>query len=452
MQQRSDYKYNPIQVNRDEPTRKLGMGSFNRNESKQDAKNRLVGFIQAAQKCPSYNLPVIDNVTIHYDGPLTDTAVNQSFGNVINPLGANPETPPPGAFQVDTTFAEPGKFQTFNLICGIQWRLDFEPLCFTVLGNSWTPANIQAAAAMPVSPSDFNVNAVHPDTVTGAAGANSPLGLVTNESMVQAALQWGWWADLAGYYMARGFNLQWQWGNRQLILNDQLRYTAFTPSNAQDGSASDSNVDVPFFVRRTNNYYQTQLSSLSLFLAADRSRIGNMTLGGNTGLSVFRPDRSNEFVGATYGGTALKQYLRGNSEFRRLSYPFLIKPGVPIGLKAVQSNTDDSNAMRQYLSWTNGFGGVGPANFTPSTAVLTGASIAGTPGITGAEPSLDTPVAPQSQQLNSNRVEYKGGGWKLTVAFKGFELTPDQAALLDQNPDIQSAIQSECGCACKTSA
>ena len=69
--------------------------------------------------------------------------------------------------------------------------------------------------------------------------------------------------------------------------------------------------------------------------------------------------------------------------------------------------------------------------------------------IAGAEPSFDTPVAARSQQLNANRKVYKGGTWKLTVAFKGFEFTSEQAALA-QDPDVQNAIRSECGCACRT--
>jgi hypothetical protein len=433
-------QFNYVDIpDRGHPTRKLGMGSLpggNRNEK----LAKLIGFIKDVRQCTTYNLPVIDNVTIHYDGPLTDSAIAASFGNIINPLGASSESLPPGAIQVDTTFAEPGKFQTWNLICGIQWRLDFEPLSFTALGNSWTaPASGTAA---PVSPDDFVVTASHSDAATSGA-----LGLAEGQTMTQAALEWSWWAELAGFYMARGYNLQWQWGNRQLILNDQLRYTAFTPSNAMDGSASNSDVDVDFFVRRTNDYYRNQLASSKIFMTADRSRLGNMTLGGTTGLSVFRPTRAYEFVGATFGGVALRQYLKNNQEFRRLAAPFLIQPGVPIGLKAVQSNDDDSSIMRQYLSATYGFGGAIPADFTADVNVNSGASVAGTAGVTGAEPSFDSPIAPQSLQLNADRVIFKGGTWKLTVAFKGFELTPDQAALI-QDPGMQASIQAECGCSC----
>jgi hypothetical protein len=179
-----------------------------------------------------------------------------------------------------------------------------------------------------------------------------------------------------------------------------------------------------------------------------------MTLGGVAGLSVFRPTRAFEFVGATFGGNVLKAFLKGNTEFRRLTSPILFAPGVPIGLQAVQSNTDDSNLMRAYLSATyNGVTGITPpgtipANFTADQNLNAGASRAGTAAVTGAEPSLDNPIAPRSQQINANRKIYKGGTWKLTVAFKGFEFTSEQAALAG-DPEVQAAIAAECGCACR---
>jgi hypothetical protein len=435
-----------IDIDRDNPNRKFGMGQLPGNDF-ESRKNGFIGFLRQAAQCPSWQLPVLDNVTIHYDGPLSDVNLNQTFSATINPLNASTENLPAGASAVDTTFAEPGKFQTFNLICGIQWMMEFEPQCFTALGNAWTPANYNSSAAPPISPDDFN-SAAGKDIAT-----NGPLGLQAGETMVQSVLEWGWWADLAAYYMARGYNLQWKWGNRQLLVNDRLRYTMFVPSNAQDGSASNSDVDVNAFVRRTNNYYRNILfagsSSGVVFLPADRSRLGNMTTGA-AGDSVFRPSRNYEVVGATYGGTVVRQYLRGNSEFRRLSNPFLIAPGIPIGLKAVQTNPDDAAFMRNYLSATQGLGGAVPvADITPDVNIPSGLNVTGTAGVTGAEPSFDTPVAAQSIYLNTDRKIFKGGSWKLTVAFKGFELTPAQAAQI-ADPNFQTALASECGCACKT--
>src|ERR1700738_5254192 len=91
-------------------------------------KRAFVGMAKMGwTQCPTYNLPIIDSVTEHFDGPLTTQAIQASFSNVINPLGVNAQSPPPGCTQIDTTFAEPGKFQTFAFVCAIQWRIDVEP-------------------------------------------------------------------------------------------------------------------------------------------------------------------------------------------------------------------------------------------------------------------------------------------------------------------------------------
>ena len=421
--------------------RRIGQGAWNPNASPDDRKKRFMGFIQSMQGMPTYNVPTIDSVTLHYDGPLTTEAVQGSFGTTINPLGANQESPPAGCVQVDTTFAEPGKFQTFALICAIQWRLDIEPIEFTAKVNSWTaPAT---GAAKPVSPDMFNVNDTNISTGT--------LGLGGSQTMTPADLEWGWWQGEAFFHMVRGYNLQWQYGHNFNLLNDTLRYTAFLPSNAQDGSASSSQVDVNYYARRTNDYYRQMFDTTQILLTIDRARLGNMTLpvgeGAITGQSVYRPSRAYELVGATYGGSGLRNMLKGNNEFRRLSAPFLAWPGVPLGLKAVVSAQDDQLLMQNYLDASYGLGtGAIPASFTEDANVNVGPGIANiVAGVTGMEPSLDTPIAPQFQQLLAQRNIFKGGGFKITVAFKGFELTPDQAAMVSQI-DFQTVLKSECGC------
>ena len=287
------------------PVRRIGQGSWNPNAPLQERQKRFIGFIQSMQGMPTYNVPTIDSVTLHYDGPLTTAAVQGSFGTTINPLGANQESPPPGCVQVDTTFAEPGKFQTFALVCAIQWRLDIEPIEFTAKVNSWSaPAT---GAAKPVSPDMFNVG----DT----AIATGTLGLGGSQTMTPADLEWGWWQGEAFFHMVRGYNLQWQYGHNFNLLNDTLRYTAFLPSNAQDGSASSSQVDINYYTRRTNDYYREMFDTPQIALTIDRARLGNMTLpvgeGAIAGQSVYRPSRAYELVGATYGGSRSPEHAQG---------------------------------------------------------------------------------------------------------------------------------------------
>ena len=420
--------------------RRIGLGNWNERWDSSAKQQRFIGFIQSMQQAPTYNVPMIDSVTWHFDGPLTNEQAAQTFGATINPLGSNTDSPPPGCVQVDTTFAEPGKWQTFVLVCAFQWRYDIEPLEFTTKVNAFTRPD--SARAKPVSADMYNVADLDP--VTGT------LGLTGTETMVPGNLEWGWWQGAGFYYQSRGYNLQWQYGHNFNLVNDKLQYTAYLPSNAQDGSASSSQVDVEFFARRTNDYYRNFLDPDLIALTIDRARLGNMTLGRGeappTGLSVYRPTRAYDLVGATYGGAGVRNMVGKNQEFRRMASPFLAWPGVPIGLKAQVSAEDDAALQRAYFDATYGFGGTSPGVFTEDENILVGDGTTDiVPGVTGQEPSLDSPSLPQFQQLQAQRAVFKGGAWKLTVAFKGFELTPDQAQMV-KSIDFQNVLQSECGC------
>jgi hypothetical protein len=388
---------------------------------------------------PAYNIPIIDNVSWNIGGPLTDQDIAATFGRTINPLTTGEGSPAAGVAQIDTTFASPGEFQKFVLICGIQWRFDFEPQVCTVLGNSLTTPT--SGQAIPVSPDDL--------TAADSAATPGTLGLLTGQTLTPAALQWGYWAELAAYYMALGYNLEWQYGNRETLLNESLQFTAFAPTVGE--GASDSDVDAYELVRRTNDYYRTELATTGIFLTADRSRLGNESLiVGDTptaGQSVYRPTREYEIVGATYGGTVLKALLKGRSEFKRLGCPFLIAAGVPIGLKAVEANATYAQLMRSCLSATSGYGGNIPATFTPDVNINPGASQAGAAGLTGVEPSFDATSVPNSIQLLGQRTVFKGGTWRLTMAFRGFELVPEQTQFLI-DPAFRDRIKAECGCSC----
>ena len=431
-----------IEKNTGDMSRKVGLGRLPRINGRGTAEDqaRFIAAVGQAMSAPAYVLPNVETVRWHFDGPLTDTATQATFGASIDPLSSGRNTPPAGASSVESTMAQPGQFQTWTLILAIGWHLEPEPLTFEAKGNSWTkPAT---SAKQPISPDDFSL--ADQNTTTGT------LGLTGTQTMVPAVLEWGWWAEKAFWHMSRAYNLVWQWGQSTTIINDSLRFTAYTPSNGQEGAASSSEVDVNPFAQYTNSYYQNPqtLNSPSIFVPIDRTRIGNMTLGSNVGLSVYRPTRAYETVGATYGGMGLRNLLKGNSEWRKLAVPFLLKPGVPIGLRADVKNSDDQLLMQQWLSASQLLNGVVPADYTAFQNLASGAGVTGTTVI-GAEPSLDNPVAPQGITTITDRVVYKGGGFKLTVAMKGFELTDDQAQLVQNGgSDFLSALTSNCGCQC----
>lgn len=444
----SQCKFNQVELDKSSPKRKLGFGAPQITRGMKAGNptlTRFIGAMRDGMRSPSYNLPVIESVRIHYGGPLTEQAISGGFGAYIDPLGANTTSPPAGALSVDSTMVEPGKVQTWNLVCAIGWQLESEPLEFTAKVNAFTAPLV--GSAKPVSPDFFTENELN--NFTG--GFNS-LGMVAGQQMIPAELEWGWWSGMAFYYMCRAYNLEWQVGNRTFLLNDSLRYTAYIPSNAQDGSASNSEVDVPFFVRRTNEYYRNELNSGLIALSIDRARVGSQTSLAEANVGVYRPTRAYETVGATNGGIGARSLLRGNTEFRKMSSPYLLRPGVPIGLRAHASNDDDQVLMQRYLSATNGFGGLIPAQFSDDSNILAGSGFAGTgtgsivgSAITGDELTLDPGGAISvPQQVPTGRVEFKGGAFKITVALKGFEL--DEAtkdALTD--PDVMSVVNAECG-------
>jgi hypothetical protein len=424
-------------VDRRDPLRRIGLGALPKMDPRavgvgaQNQTHRFISAVANAMQTPTYNLPNIETVRIHFDGPLTDQAIQASFGASINPFGANSATPPAGASSVESTMAEPGKLQTHALILAIGWHLEPEPLAFEAKINSWTTPT--TGTKQPVSPDDFAI-----------ADLTTTLGLTGSQTLTPGVMQWGYWAEKAFYHMSRAYNLVWQWGQQTNIVNDSLRFTAYTPSSGQEGGASSSEIDINAFIRQMNTYYTTVLNSGSIALPIDRTRIGNMTLNGVAGLSVYRPTRTYETVGATYGGMGLRSFLRGNTEWRKLTVPFLLKPGVPIGLRADVKNSDDQALMQQWLSASQLLNGVIPADFTAQQNLLAGAGVTGTNQI-GNEPSLDNPVAAQPITTITDRVIFKGGGFKITAALKGFELTDDQADML-KNSDFVSALTSSCGC------
>ena len=430
----------------------VGLGRSYTGLQGTDRIARFIGDVQTALQAPTYALPNIETVRIHYGGPLTDQAISQTFGARIDPLNSSTNSPPPGAQAVESTMAEPGKFQTYTLVVAIGWHLECQPFQAQIKCNSLNPIPA-TGIKQPVSPDAFAAIDLLGSGLS-ASNANS-LGLTAGQGMLPAEIECGWWTELAFYYMARAYNLVWQWGQQTTIINDSLRFTAYTPSSGQDGAASSSEIDTLAIIQQTAAYYAQSVNTggvggNAIPIPIDRTRIGNMTLtptGGSptAGVSVYRPTRAYETVGATYGGMGLRSHMRGNSEWRRLTTPFLLKPGIPIGLRADVSNSNAQNYMQQWLAASQLLNGVVPADFTSYQNLLTGAGVTAG-GSVGMEPSLDNSVAAEPITTITDRVIYKYGPWNLTVALKGFELTDDQAQMISQGGSaVKDMLQSQCG-------
>jgi hypothetical protein len=434
----------PKQIVRPEPDgrRRIGMGSLDMDRFKAAGSPRaglgdLIDLINHSVQCPVWALPVIEQVRWTLAGPIPTEAVQNTFGAEIDLFGSSKN--PEGIDSVETTMAQIGELQTNTLAVAIGFHLEPEPLCFTVEGNAWTIP--LAPQAKPPSPDVFTVN----DINNGALGAAFQGGAEAAAVMIPAVLEWGWWANYVAWHMVRGFDLRWRIGQHTNIMDEVLRHTAYMPPSAQEGSASSSEVDVNQFIRRANNRYQARLGTGMDFLKIDSLRYGTTGVAGaNVGL--FRPSRAYELAGATYGGMDLRSMLRGNSEFRQLTVPYLIAAGIPIGLFCQVCDEVQAGIMREYLDVRQGYNGTVPPLVT-DTANETGATTTGGASPEMLEQNNDTPPVNVPQTYFTERALYKGGDLKISMLVKGFEVDADWYNMLANSKDLREIVLHETGLA-----
>lgn len=387
----------------------------------------IIANIQAFKACAVYNMPVIEQVRQTFSGPLLDNDIQRTFGATWDPFAQGLD--PAGAAFVETTMAQPGQLQTYTLVLAVGLHVEPEPYAWTAQGNSWVhPAGSLAKAP---SPDVFTGN----DVANGALGA-AFTGTTPTQSLLPAVLRWGWWINKALWCFARAYNLRWMIGQHTNIMDEQVRHTAFMPTNGQEGSASSSQQDIITAVRQTNDYYAS-LGIAAEFLKIDFLRLGS-TGTGTANLGVFRPSRALEVVGVTYGGNDLRSMLKNNSEFRELSLPYLITPGVPIGLRCQETDSVQAALMRSFFSITDGFNGAIPPSITDAGDILAALTATGT-GVMN-EQTFDATPALQAQQVPAQRVPYKGGEWKMGMLVKGFEVDQNWGDVLRGDPEIRNIV------------
>jgi hypothetical protein len=389
----------------------------------------LIDLINNSKDNPVWNMDVIEQVRWGMNGPQTPASLRGNFGAKIDLFGGG--TSVPGIDYVETTMAQTGQTQTFFIACYIGFHVETEPMQWDTIGNGWTVPET-SPATVPASPDVFT-------SADAAALGFAEEGTFFGQSLVPAVMQHGWWANHAAWHMVRGYNLRWKIGQHTNIMDEVLRHTAYMPPNAQDGSASSSEVDVIDFVNQMNLRYASLGSSL-IFLHANYLRLGSNSTGGAGPFpGVFLPTRDFDRVGATFGGMDLRSMLRGNSEFRKLALPYVIKPGVPIGLFLQENDTDQGDQMRRDMDITVGQGGTIPPLETEYTTIPnTATSFA-------PERSLDGIYPTTGQNFLNTRTIFKSGSFKLSLMIKGFEVTEDWYNVMSANADIRDVVMAACG-------
>lgn len=387
----------------------------------------IVDLFKSAANCAVYALPSIAKVQWEFAGPLTNSDVNKTLGAQIDILGsgANPSG-------VDEVYSTPGlingEFQTHVLACAVGFHLETPSMGWTARGNAFKASDFATGKAKSFSPDVWTSNDATP--TTGAWGAN-PV------PQAGAFLRYGTWANLGYWYMVRAYNLRWTYGSLINIMDEQLRDTAYMPPNAQEGSAGTSQQDIMQWAREANDRYTGTLGTSLIFAVCDTIRVGSAGAGA-ANIGIFAPSRDFEFVDTVYGGADLRSALACNTEFRTLSNPYILKPGVPPGLILEERNTDLGNKFRAQFDATDGFGGTVPADYTEEANFNKGATTA------FIERSVDGNNV--SQTVVADKAEFKCGPALMSQEIKGWEISESLAAQIRDNADLAAQLCSECGC------
>jgi hypothetical protein len=405
---------------RDPALRKLGLGD-------NATLDQVVKTVRDATNAAIYAMPTIAKREWHFGGPIKTNDVVVTLGDTIDILGGEAR----GVDEIyETTGLNEGEFQTWVVACAFAIHLQYSPECFAVRGNAFTrPASPFTPIAKPFSPDAWTVKDQAEWAANGAVAPTSP-----------ADLDYGTPAGNAFWALVRAYDLMWSYGSNYNIANQQLREFAYMPPSPQEGSASSSQIWVPPYAREVNDRYNNLLGSGSNFTLCDTLRIGDISATGPSGSGRFVPSRDFEYVGVTYGGPDLRAKIGigANSEFASLTNPFLLRPGVKIGMKMLARDALLQKYFQNQFDVQAGFGGLTPPVFTESADYLTTAGSAFT------ERSID--AADQTQQVIGGRAYWKGFNAFMSNEIRGWEINDPLANAIMNNPTLAARLCSDCGC------
>jgi hypothetical protein len=402
------------------PQRVLGLGNC-------ADKSGVMAMFKGAL-CAVYALPTIAKVQWEFAGPITHAQTLKTLGASIDILGSG-DTPD----GVDAVYSTPGlingEFQTFIMACAVGVHLEVSPYMALIRGNAFARPASGVTTAKPFSPDAWTVN----DQTNSWGGGVTP-------PSARAYLIYGEPAAEAYWAMVRAYNLRWTYGSLINILDEQLRETAYMPPNAQEGSASSSEIDALRMAREVNNRYSSLGATLD-FSLIDTTRVGSVGNAPNAGR--FAPNNDLQYVGVTYGGSDLrgKIGIGQNSEFRSLTNPYILKPGVPPGLTFEEQNQELGDYFRAQFDITEGVAGLAtgltPAQMTESGDWVTTAGSAFT------ERTIDG--LDVAQTVIGASAIYKGFRALMSNEIKGWEMTESLASQIRDNSDLAAALCAECG-------
>ncbi len=340
------------------------------------------------------------------------------------------------------------------VVYAIGVKMELDPNSYTARGTSW---NSVAAATVPLaSPVDFT----YLDKKNGSFGTSAnTLGGSTNGDvsalMFPAVMRHGgaWQREMAWHFF-RSLNIQWLTSANTSIINNPLTSVGFVPS--QGGGASSSEVDLMTNVNEMNTYYSQQLAGTQTFRKADRIRLGslglNLPAGATAPFGNFSVDSSDELLGVTIGsgpaGLGLDRDMKNNTEYFKLTCPYLVPHGSPIGIQFNLTDQSQWAKFQSLLSCSNtSVVGAGAQPVTPpyvtDSVGIGGASYGYDAG--AMERCSDDPTQTFIQQRDNLTYTYKWGWWKFTVSLIGREIGRDEEDMLDGTSQARAMFREKCG-------
>jgi hypothetical protein len=378
----------------------------------------MMDAVKKALEVNFLQVPVIEYVAWTTTVPLTDAQVTSTFGDTINPLGGAAQVP--GILSVDSSFVINGLLQVDMICLGFGVHIFGEPLAFTVPGNSIEPAPANGTAPL-VSPDVFTQN----DLANGALGATSGIN--------PATMEWGVADWNAAWHMANGYEFQWLYQQRHLLVKELAADVCYFGPYAEALAAGTSDIEVQQYIRQVNDTYRTQGGG-GIFAPINWRRVGSATVNQNN-VGIFRATRDFDQANCTWGGIRNQGATGCCNPFRRLSRPVLLEKGIPIGMQLVAKDQYHQAQMQRYLSISESQGG-NLATVAYDQSVGAG-GLAGT-GVSpvGLELTLDANPVPVPQRVQTNRVLYKGGTIKVAILIKGYEVTGEWKQLVASYPGV----------------
>ena len=410
------------------------------------AMAQLSDIMKTACGCPNFVIPTVEQVSLRFGGPLSTVNATQIFNADFDLF--NTQRNAPGLVSYESTFSggQGGEPQQSELLIGYFHHISVTPHRFTSPVNAWTAKSVPT-----VQPASYDVTGFYDTLPATTAG---PLGLAASDVFVPGYLDWGNWLDDAMWFYVRAFNIRWNLGQHETMLDEPAIKRTFLRDNVQEGTGSSSQVAIAPYIAQLNAYYREYLATSLIALKVDHVRYGvtNDYAAGAAKASLVRLSNALKFIDVTYGGAGFRRLrgdLKGNGEHNRLTKAMCWPRGVPFGLKLEQNDAVYWQSFINAITADNSAApGIIPqqyqddANITPTVSVATATGGASTAAQGGApEYSSDSPQVLTSGGGFAQSAGFKGGPWEMTLGLTGFPFPQNLMGAMCANADIASQVE-----------